>query len=73
LGTKGRANRDGSDEEKDSNHRGIISQMIGVEAKGFIQQGLLLTVHFVFGQRGECFYCGIIDVALTFKLSANSL
>jgi hypothetical protein len=34
-------------------HRGIISQIIGAEAKGFIQQGLLLTVHFVFGQRGE--------------------
>jgi hypothetical protein len=73
LGAERRTNRDGSDEKKDSYHRGIISQIIEAEAKGFIQQGLLLTVHFVFGQRGECFDCRLMDVALTFKLSANSL
>jgi hypothetical protein len=73
LGAERRANRDDGHEKKDSYHRGIISQIIEAEAKGFIQQGLLLTVHFVFGQRGECFDCRLMDVALTFKLSANSL
>jgi hypothetical protein len=39
------------------------------EAKRFIQQRLLLTVHFVFGQRDRAFRRRVIDVALTFKLS----
>jgi hypothetical protein len=56
LGTERRAKRDGGDEKKDSNHRGIISQIIGADAKGFTQQGLLLTVHFVFGQRDRAFF-----------------
>jgi hypothetical protein len=71
LGAKRRANRDGSDEKKDSYHRRIISQIIQAEAKGFIQQRLLLTVHFLFGQRDNGGF-GVID-ALTFKLSGDSL
>jgi len=72
LGAERTANRNGSDEKKDSYHRRIISQINEAEAKGFIQQRLLLTVYFVFGQRDRVFR-RLIGAALTFKLSADSL
>ena len=40
-----------------------------VGSEGIIQQRLLLTVHFVFGQRDRAFRRRVIDVAFTFKLS----
>ncbi len=62
LGAERRANRDGNDEKKDSYHRRIISQIIRAEAKGFIEQGLLLTVHFAFGQRDRVFDAALLTL-----------
>src|SRR5207245_7203807 len=46
LSAKRRANRDGSDEKENSNHRGIISQIIRSEAKGYYPTTLTIDSPF---------------------------
>jgi len=50
----------------------LFRRSTGRRRKDFIQQRLLLTVYFVFGQRDRVFR-RLIGAALTFKLSADSL